>query len=51
MQLDRYVIHDIEIVVDKLTIDNENTERLSNSVEIAIKSGDKTGTYKFVYEL
>ena len=42
MQLDRYVIHDIEIVVDKLTIDNENTERLSNSVEIAIKSGDKT---------
>ena len=42
MQLDRYVIHDIEIVVDKLTIDNENTDRLSNSVEIAIKSGDKT---------
>ena len=42
MQLDRYVIHDIEIVVDKLTIDDENTERLSNSVEIAIKSGDKT---------
>jgi len=42
MQLDRYVIHDIEIVVDKLTIDDQNTERLSNSVEIAIKSGDKT---------
>ncbi|MDG2341551.1 MAG: excinuclease ABC subunit UvrA [Cytophagales bacterium] len=42
MQLDRYVIHDIEIVVDKLTVDEDATERLSNSVDIAIKSGDKT---------
>ena len=42
MQLDRYVIHDIEIVVDKLTVCEESTERLSNSVDIAIKSGDKT---------
>ena len=42
MQLDRYVIHDIEIVVDKLTVCEDSTERLSNSVDIAIKSGDKT---------
>ena len=42
MQLDRYVIHDIEIVVDKLLINEDNINRLSNSVDIAIKSGDKT---------
>ena len=42
MQLDRYVIHDIEIVVDKLLINEDNLNRLSNSVDIAIKSGDKT---------
>ena len=42
MQLDRYVIHDIEIVVDKLFINEDNLNRLSNSIDIAIKSGDKT---------
>ena len=42
MQLDRYIIHDIEIVVDKLLINEDNINRLSNSVDIAIKSGDKT---------
>ena len=42
MQLDRYVIHDIEIVVDKLLLDNNNLNRLANSVDIAIKSGDGT---------
>ena len=42
MQLDRYVIHDIEIVVDKLVVSEGETSRLSNSVDIAIKSGDKT---------
>ena len=42
MQLDRYVIHDIEIVVDKLIISESETSRLSNSVDIAIKSGDNT---------
>ena len=42
MQLDRYVIHDIEIVVDKLLLDGNNLNRLANSVDIAIKSGDGT---------
>ena len=42
MQLDRYVIHDIEIVVDKLFVNEDNLNRLSNSIDIAIKSGDKT---------
>ncbi len=41
MQLDRYVIHDIEIVVDKLFVNEDNLNRLSNSIDIAIKSGDK----------
>ena len=41
MQLDRYVIHDIEIVIDKLVISDSDSERLANSVDIAIKSGDK----------
>ena len=42
MQLDRYVIHDIEIVIDKLTISNENLNRLKESIDLALKSGDKT---------
>ena len=41
MQLDRYVIHDIEIVIDKLIVSEGETPRLSNSVDIAIKSGTK----------
>ena len=42
MQLDRYSIHDIEIVVDKLEIEENNNQRLSNSISIALKSGDGT---------
>ena len=42
LQLDRYVIHDIEIVIDKLTINKENILRLTDSIDLALKSGDKT---------
>ena len=42
LQLDRYVIHDIEIVVDKLVITNHSLQRLKSSIDIALKSGDKT---------
>ena len=42
LQLDRYVIHDIEIVVDKLVITNHSLKRLKSSIDIALKSGDKT---------
>jgi len=42
LQLDRYVIHDIEIVVDKLVISNDSLTRLKSSIDIALKSGDKT---------
>ena len=40
MRVDRYKVHDIEIVVDKLKIDaEEKTERLKKSVELAFKHG------------
>ena len=42
LQLDRYVIHDIDIVIDKLTINSNNYKRLKGSVDIALKSGDQT---------
>ncbi|MFA6201139.1 MAG: excinuclease ABC subunit UvrA [Bacteroidales bacterium] len=42
LQLDRYKIHDIEIVIDKLKITKENSTRLKKSVETAFKHGNGT---------
>jgi len=42
LQLDRYKIHDIEIVIDKLKITKENATRLKKSVETAFKHGNGT---------
>jgi len=42
MQLDRYKIHDIEIVVDKIKVSNQNNTRLKKSVETAFKHGNGT---------
>lgn len=39
MSVDRYKIHDIEIVVDKIVVDNVDVKRLKGSVAIAMKSG------------
>ena len=39
MQLDRYKIHDIELVIDKLRIAPEGKKRLSESVETALRHG------------
>ncbi len=39
MQLDRYKIHDIELVIDKLRIVAENKKRLTESVETALRHG------------
>ncbi len=39
MQLDRYKIHDIEIVVDRLTVNEENKQRLAESIQNALKHG------------
>jgi excinuclease ABC subunit A len=40
MQLDRYKIHDVEIVVDRLTIGDDRGERLSESIKTAMRLGD-----------
>ena len=42
MQLERYKIHNIELVVDKLTVTDASRFRLQNSLEIALKMGDET---------
>ncbi|MCF8276612.1 MAG: excinuclease ABC subunit UvrA [Flavobacteriales bacterium] len=39
IKLDRYKVHDIEIVVDRLVIDSKSTKRLSDSVQMAMKHG------------
>ncbi|MBN2236384.1 MAG: excinuclease ABC subunit UvrA [Bacteroidales bacterium] len=39
LQLDRYKVHDIEIVIDKLKVDERYKERLSKSIEVALKHG------------
>ncbi|MFM1874506.1 MAG: hypothetical protein RL266_243, partial [Bacteroidota bacterium] len=39
IKLDRYKIHDIEIVVDRLTVDSKSTQRLSDSLQLAMKHG------------
>lgn len=40
MKLNRYQIHDIEIVVDKLTVSNTIKKRVSDSIKQAMKEGD-----------
>jgi len=40
MQLDRYKIHDIEIVVDRLKVGDDRNERLAESLNMALKLGD-----------
>jgi len=39
MKIDRYKVHDIEIVVDRLQVDAESTKRLSDSLQTAMKHG------------
>jgi len=39
MRLDRFKTHDIEIVIDKLVIKEENSQRLKQSIETAMKYG------------
>src|SRR6185503_18396784 len=39
MQVDRYVIHDIELVVDRLQVTDELKSRLSQSVQQTLKLG------------
>lgn len=39
MQVDRYKIHDIEIVVDRLIVDEKDDKRLLDSIQSAMKLG------------
>ena len=39
MKLDRFKTHDIEIVVDRLVVKEENRSRIKESIEIAMKYG------------
>lgn len=39
IKLDRYKVHDIEIVIDRLKVDEKSTKRLSDSVQTAMKHG------------
>jgi len=40
LKLDRYKNHSIELVIDKIKVNNEDNERLFNSVEKSLKLGD-----------
>ncbi len=39
MQLDRYKVHDIEVVIDRLLVDDRNSGRIKKAVETAMKQG------------
>lgn len=41
MRLDRYKIHDIDIVIDRLKVSKEDRQRLYDSVVVAMKHGSK----------
>lgn len=40
MQVDRYKTHDIEIVVDRIVVDEKDTFRITQSVKTALRHGD-----------
>src|SRR5208283_1747088 len=40
VKLDKYKIHHIEVVVDRLTLHSDVRKRLSDSVETALKTGE-----------
>ncbi|MCH2223313.1 MAG: excinuclease ABC subunit UvrA [Crocinitomicaceae bacterium] len=42
MKLDRYKIHDVDIVIDRLTINKKDRKRIYDSVVTAMKHGSKT---------
>lgn len=42
LQLDRYKIHDIDIVIDRIEPSEDNKKRISDSIKVAFKSGKGT---------
>lgn len=56
MQVDRFKIHDIEVVVDRFTVTDERKARIAESIQAALKAGngvlmlldmDTTGTSQY----
>ncbi len=39
MQLDRFKIHDIELIIDRLAMETDNKDRIRQSVQLAMKQG------------
>jgi excinuclease ABC subunit A len=39
MRLDRYKVHDIELLIDKIIVDEKNRSRISQSLQLAMKQG------------
>jgi excinuclease ABC subunit A len=42
MKLDRYRIHNIEMVIDRIKVDDKQRQRLNESVQLAMKQGDNS---------
>ena len=42
LQLDRYKVHDIEVVIDNILIREQTKQRLANSIRLALKQGKGT---------
>ncbi len=40
MQLNRYQIHDIELIIDRLTVDKKHIQRITESVELALQKSE-----------
>ncbi len=40
MQLDRYKVHDIEVVIDRMTVSKDRRDRLSTSLQTALRTGN-----------
>lgn len=40
LQVDRYKVHDIELIVDRITVEADKKDRISNSLETALKMGE-----------
>lgn len=40
MQIDRYKVHDIEVVIDRLKITDDKNDRLNSSLQAALKMGN-----------
>lgn len=41
MKLDRYKIHDIEVVIDRMKVSKDNSDRLLKTVEVGMRQGNK----------